>query len=253
MAATAAAAGPNSIGVAAHGGNGINSTGGGIGVKATGGDGVGLGKKGGLGLFAQGGLGRDGASMGDAAQFAGNVDVFGDLFVQGNLSKGGGSFKIDHPLDPENKYLYHSFVESPDMMNIYNGNVTTDARGEAVVTLPEWFSALNRDFRYLLTPIGAPAPNLFIAEKIAGNRFRIAGGQPGLEVSWQVTGVRQDAYANKNRIPVEQDKTEQERGLYLHPDAFGQPAEKSVLMVQHPEMMLQLKEAREKAQKEKLP
>ena len=51
---------------------------------------------------------------------AGNVDVIG------TLSKGGGSFKIDHPLDPANKYLYHSFVESPDMKNMYDGNVTTD-------------------------------------------------------------------------------------------------------------------------------
>ena len=53
----------------------------------------------------------------------------GNLNVGGTLTKGGGSFKIDHPLDPANKYLSHSFVESPDMMNIYNGNVTTDRRG----------------------------------------------------------------------------------------------------------------------------
>ena len=72
-------------------------------------------------------------SGGYAAFFDGNVDV------DGNLSKAGGSFKIDHPLDPANKYLYHSFVESPDMMNIYNGNATTDAQGSAIVQLPEWF------------------------------------------------------------------------------------------------------------------
>ena len=78
--------------------------------------------------------------------YAGYFD--GQVQVTGNLSKGGGSFKIDHPLDPANQYLYHSFVESPDMMNIYNGNVTLDDKGEAVVTLPGWFEALNRDFRY---------------------------------------------------------------------------------------------------------
>ena len=65
---------------------------------------------------------------------SGYAGVFsGKALVTGNLSKGGGSFKIDHPLDPANKYLYHSFVESPDMMNVYNGNVTTDAKGEATV------------------------------------------------------------------------------------------------------------------------
>jgi len=154
--------------------------------------------------------------------------LVGDVEVTGNLSKGGGSFKIDHPLDPANKYLYHSFVESPDMMNIYNGNAVLNAKGEAFVTLPDWFETLNRDFRYQLTAIGAPGPNLYIAEEISGNHFRIAGGAPGGKVSWMVTGIRQDAWANAHRIPVEQAKPESERGLYLHPELFGAPAEKAI-------------------------
>jgi len=148
----------------------------------------------------------------------------GQVDVIGTLSKGGGSFKIDHPLDPANKYLYHSFVESPDMMNIYNGVAELDASGEAVIALPDWFQALNRDFRYQLTPIGAPGPNLYIAEEVANNRFKIAGGKPGSKVSWQVTGIRQDAFANANRIPVEVEKAAADRGRYLYPEALGQPA-----------------------------
>jgi hypothetical protein len=160
------------------------------------------------------------------AYIDGNGDTFG-LYVRdgittpGNVSKGGGSFKIDHPLDPENKYLYHSFVESPDMMNIYNGNVVLDENGEAWVELPVWFDALNVDYRYQLTPIGGPGPNLHIAQRIEENRFKIAGGTAGLEVSWQVTGIRNDPYAQANRIPVEEDKPEHEKGTYLHPDAYG--------------------------------
>jgi hypothetical protein len=153
---------------------------------------------------------------------SGNGYFAGNLNVTGSVSKGGGSFKIDHPLDPANKYLSHSFVESPDMMNIYNGNAVLDARGEAVIQLPDWFEALNRDFRYQLTCIGGFAP-VYIASKISAGRFRIGGGQPGLEVSWQVTGIRQDAYANAHRIPVEEEKPAAERGHYLHPDVFGQP------------------------------
>ncbi len=152
----------------------------------------------------------------------------GKVRVTGNLQKSSGSFIIDHPLDPENKYLYHSFVESPDMMNIYNGNIVLDAKGEAWVELPAWFEALNRDFRYQLTAIGAPMPNLYIAAPVANNRFQIGGGRPGAQVSWQVTGIRQDAYANLNRIPVEEAKPANERGTYLHPEAFGQPASKGV-------------------------
>src|SRR5262249_22119601 len=115
--------------------------------------------------------------------------VNGNATISGNLSKGGGSFKIDHPLDPENKYLYHSFFESPDMMNIYNGVAALNRRGEAVIDLPIWFEALNKDFRYQLTCIGGFAP-VFVAQEINNNRFKIAGGKAGMKVSWQVTGIR---------------------------------------------------------------
>jgi hypothetical protein len=145
-----------------------------------------------------------------------------------NISSGSGSFKIDHPLDPENRYIHHSVVESPDMMNIYNGNVVLDENGEAWVQLAEWFEALNIDYRYQLTPIGGPGPNLYIAQKIENNRFKIAGGTAGLEVSWQVTGIRNDPYAQAYRIPVEEDKPQHERGTYLHPDAYGVPHELGV-------------------------
>jgi hypothetical protein len=144
----------------------------------------------------------------------------GDVTIPGNLSKGGGSFKIDHPLDPENKYLYHSFVESPDMMNVYNGNVMLDENGEAIVELPSYFEALNRDFRYQLTCIGGWAP-IFVAQKISNGRFRVSGGEPGMEVSWQVSGIRHDPYAEQHRIEVEVKKPVQERGTYLHPAAYG--------------------------------
>lgn len=151
----------------------------------------------------------------------------GNVSVTGTLTKGGGAFKIDHPLDPENKYLQHSFVESPDMMNIYNGNVILDSHGEATVTMPDWFEALNRDFRYQLTCIGGFAP-VYVAQEISGNQFKIAGGGAGLKVSWMVTGIRHDAWANANRIPVETDKRTEEKGLYLHPEAYGKAIDKGI-------------------------
>jgi len=162
--------------------------------------------------------------------YAGFFD--GRVRVTGFLEKAGGGFVIDHPLDPANKTLVHSFVESPDMMNIYNGNVTLDRRGRATITMPAYFEALNRDFRYQLTAIGAPA-NLYVAAEIKGNTFRIAGGRPGMKVSWQVTGVRQDAWANANRPKIEKGKPGKERGTYLHPEAFGQPKEKGVIHARH--------------------
>ena len=148
------------------------------------------------------------------------MTINGNLNVNGNVNKSSGNFKIDHPLDPANKYLYHSFVESPDMMNIYNGIIVLDRRGVAWVELPNYFEVLNQDFRYQLTAIGAPGPNLYIAKEISGNRFRIAGGKPGMKVSWQVTGVRHDKLANAHRTQVEVEKTGKERGTYLHPELF---------------------------------
>jgi hypothetical protein len=146
----------------------------------------------------------------------------GSVVVTGTLYKGSLAFVIDHPLDPENKYLYHSGVESPDMKNVYDGLVTLDGNGEAWVDLPEWFEALNKDFRYQLTCLGAFAP-VYIAQKISNHRFKISGGQPGMEISWQVTGIRHDPYAENNRIQVEAEKPAEERGKYLHPDAYHLP------------------------------
>ena len=159
-----------------------------------------------------------------------NAGIFdGNVTVNGYLSKSSGSFKIDHPLDPANKYLFHSFVESPDMKNVYDGVVTLDAQGEAVVTLPNWFDALNTDFRYQLSAVGASAPNLHIASEISNQSFKIAGGTAGLKVCWQVTGNRQDPWAKAHPIPVEQDKTSSEKGHYLHPELYGHASDPNIL------------------------
>ncbi len=173
-----------------------------------------------------GGLILKGLGNGGATVFS--VDTAGNLNVSGKLTKGSGSFKIDDPLDPADKYLSHSFVESPDMMDVYNGNVKTDARGRATVELPKYFEALNQDFRYQLTVVGQFAQAI-VATEIGHNRFVIRTNRPSVKVSWQVTGIRKDAYANANRIPVEEEKPAGERGYYLHPEAFGEPASKGIV------------------------
>ncbi len=168
-----------------------------------------------------------------AGYFSGNVDI------NGTLSKSGGSFKIDHPLDPANKYLYHSFVESPDMKNIYDGVVTLDGNGEAIVQLPPYFEALNEAFRYQLTCIGGYAP-VYISQEVSNNFFRIAGGKAGMKISWQVTGSRKDAYAKAHPIIPEVEKSGDERGMYLHPAEHG-AAESSGIAQKQLEQMLSKK------------
>ena len=159
-----------------------------------------------------------------AGYFVGDVTITGDLDITGNISKGSGTFKIDHPLNPENQYLVHSFVESPEMLNVYSGNVTTNNSKKATVELPAYFSAANKDFRYQLTVIGSFAQAI-ILEEISENKFVIATDQPNVKVSWQITGVRADPYAEENRIVPELDKTE--KGTYLHPELYGVSPEKA--------------------------
>lgn len=147
---------------------------------------------------------------------------------------GTKSFQIDHPLDPENAYLNHFCTEAPEPLNAYSGVVVLDARGEAWVQLPHYFEAVNRDPRYTLTPIGASMPNLHVAVKIQNNRFKIAGGVPGKEVSWRVEAVRNDRWMQQYGFQTEQPKPDEHKGKYLHPELFGQPREKGIFY--HPEM-----------------
>lgn len=170
-----------------------------------------------------------GEASGGLTNYAGYFS--GNVYVSGTLSKAGGTFQIDHPQDPENKYLIHSFVESPDMMNIYNGNITTDASGEATVTMPSYFDALNVEFRYQLTVMGPDFAQAIVSKKMENNTFKIKTDKPNIEVSWQVTGVRNDAWAKANRVIPEKAKEPNAKGKYLHPELFGKPASSGIHFV----------------------
>jgi hypothetical protein len=175
----------------------------------------------------------DGVGWIDDGYFKNDVDVGGTLRIFGGLwatfwvEAEIKLFKIDHPLDPANKYLRHASVECSDLKTFYDGIAELDAVGEAVVALPEWFGTLNKDFRYQLTGIGRFAP-VYIAEEITNNRFKIAGGTPRMKVSWQVTGVRHDAVAQAAPMLVEEDKPDDEKGYYQNPEAYGQPREMGI-------------------------
>jgi hypothetical protein len=166
------------------------------------------------------------SASGYGGYFNGDVQVQGDLSVSGSKA-----FKIDHPLDPANRYLYHYCMESSEVLNQYSGNAILDNAGQAWVSLPAWFGAINggaaqgADYRYHLTPVGGAAPNLHVAQEIDAGRFLIAGGPAGLKVSWQITALRSDPYIERYGAPVEVEKREDERGTYLHPELYGQPEE----------------------------
>jgi hypothetical protein len=194
------------------------------GLNATNHSGYGIRASGNVGMDVQGPVGMVASST--SGGYAGLFN--GDVRVTGRLQKGTSNFEIDHPLDPANKFLCHSGIESDEMKNIYDGVADLDADGGAEVALPDWFEALNRDFRYQLTAIGAAAPDLHIADELRDGRFAIGGGPPGMKVCWQVSGVRHDAYAQAHPLQVEALKSPDEAGLFLHPEEHNQPAERSM-------------------------
>lgn len=185
---------------------------------ATGGNGV-IGEAN-YGSSAYGVWGK--STSGYAGFFSGNVRITGTC-----CAAGMEYMQIDHPLDPANKYLNMATVASPDMMNIQNGNATTDAKGEATITLPDYFEALNSDYRYQLTVMGQFAQAIVLT-RIKDNHFTIKTDKPNVEVSWQVTGVRHDPYATQHPLTIEQTKSDNERGFYLHPELYGQPDSKQM-------------------------
>ena len=192
---------------------------------------------GGDGIDAQPGVDQ-GSTQADG--YAGNFT--GDVFISGTLNNQSPEVKMDDPLDPANKYLVHASVGSSEMKNMYDGTVTTDSLGHATVQLPGWFQVLNSDFRYQLTVIGQFAQAI-VAREIENNQFEIRTSAPGVKVSWQVTGVRQDAYAKAHPLVVEPEKLIRMRGFYIRPELYGAPAEKQIEWARHPHMMQKIKEA----------
>jgi hypothetical protein len=155
---------------------------------------------------------------GDAFKIDASKDAWfaDDVDISGTLSKGSGSFKIDHPLKPLTHYLYHSFVESPEMLNIYKGRGKIE-HGIFIIDLPDYFEALNKDFEYNLTSIGQKA-NLWISKEVFNNKVEVSS-DVDCDFSWVVYGVRQDPFALANPIIPEVEKIIQG---YIHPELYGE-------------------------------
>ena len=191
--------GANSAGSSSVGGAGGNggTYGGGAGGGGLGGTTGGTGGTGanGLIIIIYGGL-----------TLNGNVQFGVNLTVSRRLTKAVTNFLIDHPLDPANKLLSYSAIESPDVKNIYDGLAVLDENGEADIGLPKYFMALNRTFRYQFFALEEAMPDLYLKTEVKDNHFTVAGGKPGGRISWQITGNRQDAYVRTHEIYIEVDK-----------------------------------------------
>ena len=91
-----------------------------------------------------------------------------------------------------------------------------------ILFIPFALAGINKDFRYQLTVIGTFAQAI-IGEKISGNKFTIKTSIPNVEVSWQVTGVRHDAFSNSHPMVPVVEKESYNKGKYLNPADYGKP------------------------------
>ena len=122
-----------------------------------------------------------------------------NLEVSGSLSKGSGSFKIDHPVKPDTHCLYHSFVESPLTDLIYRGKAKLTG-GKTSVNIDEHFGMTDGTFVALVDDKQVFTTNEdgwdAVKGKIEGNELHIECQNENFEgyVSWLVIGDRKDAH-----------------------------------------------------------
>ncbi len=166
-----------------------------------------------------------------------NLTLGFGVYAQGDSGASGlKAFRIDHPFDPEHKYLLHYSTESPFPQNFYSGNVVTDAKGFAWVQLPDYFDEINTNFKYQLTVIddGDEFVMAKVTKEVAANRFQVRTSKPGTKVSWRVEADRNDLYVRAKRPTDIREKTGYEFGKYQHPELYGLPASRGMHFRQAP-------------------
>ena len=166
------------------------------------------------------------ATISNGATITGYTQINGNLNVTGTLTKGYGSFLIDHPLDPETSFCRHNFVESPENLADLPGKVKLDDNGEATVEMPNYFKALSAEENATvsLTAIGRPFLTGYEWD-FNLSRLRVYG-ERDREVAWVVYADRDDPVIHALSQPVEEEKGPGklcDRGQLLYPKAYGYP------------------------------
>ncbi len=190
-------------------------------------------------IYAPRGIITDGFAVAEGNMAIGGTFSARMISTSGDLISGGTiNSVIDDPRDPANKYLKHASIESNEILNLYRGVSTFDASGEAVVQLPDYYDAINKNASYQLTPIGASMPDLYIASEVNNGSFKISGGIVGKKVSWTLTAERNDPYIRLNpeirNMVVDKGA---DRGRYLAPEQYGQSADRGIFRERVSEML----------------
>jgi hypothetical protein len=146
------------------------------------------------------------------------VGATGNVSITGALSKGSGSFKIDHPLKPDTHHLVHSFVESPQADLYYRGKVSL-VDGAATVNIDEAAGMTEGTFVALCRDVQCFTSNeeswTNVRGSVSGNILTIEAQDSSCTdlISWLVVGERKDPHMydtdwtdDEGRVIVEPEK-----------------------------------------------
>jgi len=136
-------------------------------------------------------------SVGNAFVISNN----GNCAVSGALSKGSGSFRIDHPLESlsETHQLVHSFIEGPQADLIYRGKLSL-VNGKAQANIDEVSTMTNGTFEALCREVQCFTTNEsgwdLVKGKVIDNIIYIESQNLNStdEISWMVIGERKDKH-----------------------------------------------------------
>lgn len=129
------------------------------------------------------------------------ISANGSVSIVGSLSKGSGSFKIDHPLPElkDEKYLVHSFIEGPQADLIYRGVVEL-VDGSAEVNIDQSAGMTEGTFLSLCRDIQCFTSNESdwdaVRGKVNGNILEIESinNESTAKISWMVVAERKDQH-----------------------------------------------------------
>jgi hypothetical protein len=139
---------------------------------------------------------RTGSTDTDIIRF----DSDGDIVISGSISKGSGSFKIDHPLPAkaETHHLVHSFIEAPQADNIYRGKINL-VDGTATVNIDTEAGMTEGTYVLLNTNTQCFTSNesgwTAVKGSVSGNTLTITAQESCTDtISWIVIGERKDPH-----------------------------------------------------------
>jgi hypothetical protein len=154
---------------------------------------------------------------GTARLWSGNDEV--TVTTSGTLTAATKHFRINHPLDPERRFLIHACLEGPENAIYYRGQGRLEG-GHARVELPDYFEALARPDGRTVALTSCCEENepisVLAASDVVNGAFNVRAADdrnPRQRFYWEVKAVRADVEPLKTEEYKGEDRSATTRGL----------------------------------------